>query len=369
MTDVISPTLVDQAQLPNVNERYLARLRKAIVDANAAWAAAGGGSVPSTRAINTTAPLTGGGDMSADRTFSIPAATTLASGYLTAADWTTFNGKQAALGFTPYNATNPAGYTSNVGTVTGVTGTAPVVSSGGVSPAISMAQATSLVDGYLKAADWTAFNGKQAASANLAAWSAIATSTKESAVTAGTTAQFWRGDKSFTDFATTVRASVLTGLSLATATVVAATDSVLVAIGKLQAQITALSGSATFTPTVIGTTTAGIGTYNSQIGTYKRIGNIVFFKLNVDISAHTGTGNIRISGLPVTAAADAVNCAVSVGLVGGLSVTAGDGAITADVMASTTQIRLLQITPTTIGAGGIAMDTVFQIALAGFYFV
>lgn len=31
-------------------------------------------------------------------------------GYLTAADWTAFNNKQAALGFTPYNATNPSGY-------------------------------------------------------------------------------------------------------------------------------------------------------------------------------------------------------------------------------------------------------------------
>jgi hypothetical protein len=30
----------------------------------------------------------------------------------------TWNGKQDALGFTPYNATNPAGYTSNVGDVT-----------------------------------------------------------------------------------------------------------------------------------------------------------------------------------------------------------------------------------------------------------
>ena len=42
-----------------------------------------------------------------------------------------------------------------------------------------------------------------------------------------------------TDFAATVRATVLTGLSTATNAVVVATDSVLGAIGKLQAQITA----------------------------------------------------------------------------------------------------------------------------------
>ena len=67
------------------------------------------------------------------------------------------------LGFTPYAATNPSGYTTNTGTVTGVTGTAPVVSSGGTAPAISMAAATTSVAGYLTAADWTTFNGKQAA--------------------------------------------------------------------------------------------------------------------------------------------------------------------------------------------------------------
>ena len=55
----------------------------------------------------------------------------------------------AGLGFTPYNATNPSGYTTNVGTVTSVTGSAPVVSSGGTTPAISMAAATASVNGYM----------------------------------------------------------------------------------------------------------------------------------------------------------------------------------------------------------------------------
>lgn len=42
-----------------------------------------------------------------------------------------------------------------------------------------------------------------------------------------------------TDFASTVRATVLTGLSTASATVISATDNVLIAAGKLQAQISA----------------------------------------------------------------------------------------------------------------------------------
>lgn len=43
---------------------------------------------PATRAINTTAPLTGGGDLSADRTIAISAATTAAAGSMSAADKT-----------------------------------------------------------------------------------------------------------------------------------------------------------------------------------------------------------------------------------------------------------------------------------------
>jgi hypothetical protein len=62
--------------------------------------------VPTTRTISTTAPLSGGGDLSANRTLSIPQATTLVDGYLSATDWTTFNGKQAALGFTAENTAN-----------------------------------------------------------------------------------------------------------------------------------------------------------------------------------------------------------------------------------------------------------------------
>ena len=49
--------------------------------------------VSTLRAINTTSPLIGGGDLSADRTLSIPEATTSVNGYLTSTDWNTFKGK------------------------------------------------------------------------------------------------------------------------------------------------------------------------------------------------------------------------------------------------------------------------------------
>lgn len=68
-----------------------------------------------------------------------------------------------------------------------------------------------------------------------------AINTKEPAISTGTTSQYWRGDKTWRDFATDVRGTVLTSLSTATATAIVATDTVIVGLGKAQAQITANS--------------------------------------------------------------------------------------------------------------------------------
>jgi hypothetical protein len=60
-----------------------------------------------------------------------------------------------SVGLTTLNQTIPTG------AVTNVTGTPPIASSGGTAPAISISQATALVDGYLDSADFALFNGKQ----------------------------------------------------------------------------------------------------------------------------------------------------------------------------------------------------------------
>lgn len=49
--------------------------------------------VSSTRTISTSSPLSGGGDLSANRTLTISQATTSTDGYLSSTDWNTFNGK------------------------------------------------------------------------------------------------------------------------------------------------------------------------------------------------------------------------------------------------------------------------------------
>lgn len=76
--------------------------------------------VNTTLTISTTAPLSGGGDLSANRTLTISQATTSTNGYLSSVDWNTFNNKQATL---------VSG--TNIKTVTGIS----ILGSGDVYPA------------------------------------------------------------------------------------------------------------------------------------------------------------------------------------------------------------------------------------------
>ena len=107
------------------------------------------------------------------------AANTTTSGYLTTTDWNTFNGKQATLvsgtNIKTVNSTTILGTGDISVGVTAVSGTAPVVSSGGATPAISMAAATTSVSGYLTSTDWNTFNGKQAAGSYVTVGGALGT--------------------------------------------------------------------------------------------------------------------------------------------------------------------------------------------------
>jgi len=94
--------------------------------------------------IVASSPLTGG-TITSSGTIGIPQATTSASGYLTSTDWNTFNNKS-----------------DTSGTVTNVSGTAPItVANSNTTPAISIAQASTSVNGFLSATNWNTFNNKQ----------------------------------------------------------------------------------------------------------------------------------------------------------------------------------------------------------------
>jgi len=124
---------------------------------------------------------------------------------------------------------------------------------------------------------------------------------KEPGIAAGTAAQYWRGDKTWRDFATDVRATVLTGLSTATNTAIAAADTLLGALGKLQAQISAHFGSgggahAAATTGAAGFLSAGDKAKLDGVG-YGATANATDAQLR-DRSTHTGVQAIgTVSGL------------------------------------------------------------------------
>lgn len=59
---------------------------------------------------------------------------------------------------------------------------------------------------------------------------------------------------------------------------------------------------AKFLPVAQGGTSAGTGTYEVQVGQYVRFGSMVWFTINLewDDANHTGTGDLEITGLPVS---------------------------------------------------------------------
>lgn len=79
--------MANKAGIINADTGVIVGVPDALVQVGGVWQiqATGGapGTVPSTRTISTTAPLAGGGDLSANRTLSIPAATAGNDGYMT----------------------------------------------------------------------------------------------------------------------------------------------------------------------------------------------------------------------------------------------------------------------------------------------
>lgn len=90
-------------------------------------------------------------------------------------------------------------------------------------------------------------------------------------------------------------------------------------IGQIEVIERPQTDSGTWTPVLAGSGTAGTFTYAIQAGAYTRIGDVVFFRCRVQISAITvaPVGNLQITGLPIAAVT-----------IGGGSGIAGGGALT-----------------------------------------
>jgi len=243
--------------------------------------------------VGATSPVTSTGGTTP--TIAMPAATTSVSGYLTSTDWTTFNNKGSGTvtsvsgttgritstgGNTPVidlaSGVATAGTTGSStlipvvtidtygrvtsittasnpqGTVTSVTGTAPVVSSGGATPAISMAAANTTTNGYLTSTDWNTFNGKGSG-----------TVTSVAALTLGTTG---------TDLSSTVATGTTTPvITLQVPTASASNRGALSSADwtTFNSKAPSVTYTSTYVPYGQGTTTPALSssfTYNSTTG-------------------------------------------------------------------------------------------------------
>ncbi len=121
-----------------------------------------------------------------------------------------------------------------------------------------------------------------------------------------------------------------------------------------------------FTPNVEGTTTAGAGTYNSRVGLYTKVGNRVMFNLWINMAAHTGSGNMAISGLPYISGSGTRFHTLN-GLYSS-DITAPSGhVIVPMIFASTTSILMYSNPTGTTGVAALALDTAFTINISGQY--
>ena len=140
---------------------------------------------------------------------------------------------------------------------------------------------------------------KAGATAGSAAWDTLTANEvgAEPSVSVGTTDQYFRGDKTWRDLFTDVRAATLTGLSTATNAVISATDTVLAALGKLQAQVSAKQDtliSGTSIKTVNSTSLLGSGDIT--------IGGVTGQASSVDgeVALFSGTGGKTVKSATVS---------------------------------------------------------------------
>jgi hypothetical protein len=263
--------------------------------------------------ITVTAPITKTGT-AAVPILAMPAATTSVDGYLSATDWTTFNNKQAAITSASNIATgsvttslqngvnlNPFGVAagntgelrfyeltaggSNYTSIKGpdalganinyvLPSAAPTAGQVLSSTAAGVMSWTTIPSAPVTtvfgrsgvvaatAGDYTAAQITYSPAGNIAATTVQAAldeidSEKQSLITAGSTSQYYRGDKTFVDFGSDVRATPLTTFAVGANSTILAADTTLAAFEKVQGQInatnTAVSGKE---PTIASGSTA-----------------------------------------------------------------------------------------------------------------
>jgi len=221
--------------------------------------------------VATSSPITGG-TITGTGTIGITQSSGSANGYLSSTDWTTFNNK-----------------TSNTGTVTGVTASSPVVSSGGTAPEISMPAANGSTNGYLTSANWTTFNNK--GSGSMSSWALTADSGGSETISNGESVDIAGGTN-----ITTSRSGATVTISTSATTNTGTVTSVATGTGLSGGTITG-SGTISVDNTVVLTN-------NTQtISGGKTFSDVLTVTSDIDMESGgdillSATGGIQIDGDP-----------------------------------------------------------------------
>jgi hypothetical protein len=124
----------------------------------------------------------------------------------------------------------------------------------------------------------------------------------------------------------------------------------------------------TFTPVIAGSTTTGTGTYNvyGQVGVYVKIGNLVKVQIRLNWSAHTGSGDMSVTGLPF-------NSPSSIGYNDAVAITCSNITLTANNVMTADKLpyaNAIAIRQYPVGGGAqtnVTLDTSGEIQLSCVY--
>lgn len=115
----------------------------------------------------------------------------------------------------------------------------------------------------------------------------------------------------------------------------------------------------TFTPTIVGSSTAGTGTYSTQSGNYIKIGRLVTVTGYMIWTSHTGTGNLKIGGLPFTVANITAVQGGTVSIMSNMTLTASNvpANIQLDPNATTGSFMQVSNAGGAVGLSFVSLDT------------
>ncbi len=140
-----------------------------------------------------------------------------------------------------------------------------------------------------------------------------------------------------------------------------------VLINGVPAATTIASG--TFTPTVLGSSTAGTATYTHQYGRYRVVNDVVYFTIYMDYSGGTGSGNLMVGNFPYASKNEAdLFSSVNVTWQANLVLPASS---TASLLTKSSGSTSMDFYSTPIAGGNsalLAYDAAAAFIISGFYF-